>query len=181
MWDVIIIISLLSMILFVLGAIFLAFKRTGTWKKWIIYAGIAFAVFIIGVINAPAPKDNQNKSDKIENQQNIIQQEQESKNNNSIKEEIKNDTNDIEIDNQLNQSVNQTPIPPTITTEIEDTTVKPVTQSQSQLYVGSIDSNKYHYSDCRHAKKIKEDKQIWFKDVNDAKSQGYVPCGVCKP
>jgi len=72
MWDVIIIISLLSMILFVFGAIFLAFKRTGTWKKWIIYAGIAFAafaVFMVSVINAPH----------VEQQSNLKQNEQQIK------------------------------------------------------------------------------------------------------
>ena len=47
--------------------------------------------------------------------------------------------------------------------------------------VGSIDSNKCHLPFCRWAKKISPEKQIWFSSVQDAKSKGYVPCGVCKP
>jgi len=49
------------------------------------------------------------------------------------------------------------------------------------LYVGSINSDKYHYPDCTYVQKIKPENQIWFVDKEDAKSQGYVPCGVCKP
>jgi hypothetical protein len=48
-------------------------------------------------------------------------------------------------------------------------------------YVGSINSDKYHYPSCRWAKKIKPENEIWFKDKEDARAHGYVPCKVCKP
>ena len=48
-------------------------------------------------------------------------------------------------------------------------------------YVGSVNSDKYHYPECRWAKKIKPENEIWFKDKDDAKAHGYVPCKVCKP
>ncbi|MHC1631792.1 MAG: Ada metal-binding domain-containing protein [Methanotrichaceae archaeon] len=54
-------------------------------------------------------------------------------------------------------------------------------EDQKGLYVGSINSNKYHYPDCRYAQKIKPENRIWFADSEDARAQGYVPCKVCKP
>lgn len=56
----------------------------------------------------------------------------------------------------------------------------PVAPGEGQ-YVGSIDSDKYHYPKCRHAENILPQNEIWFTDVTDAKSKGYVPCGVCRP
>lgn len=48
-------------------------------------------------------------------------------------------------------------------------------------FVGSTQSDKYHYPDCRHAESIAPENEIWFKYAADAQAQGYVPCGVCKP
>lgn len=48
-------------------------------------------------------------------------------------------------------------------------------------YVGSIDSDKFHNPNCRWAKKIKQENEIWFDTIEEAKKQGYKPCGVCKP
>jgi micrococcal nuclease len=48
-------------------------------------------------------------------------------------------------------------------------------------FVGTKNSDKFHVPTCTWAKKIKIDDEIWFTSVEDAKSQGYVPCGVCKP
>ena len=56
--------------------------------------------------------------------------------------------------------------------------VIPVTTGQ---YVGSTESNKYHYPSCRYAQKIKSENEIWFKNAADAQAHGYIPCGVCKP
>ena len=55
------------------------------------------------------------------------------------------------------------------------------TSVQEMRLVGSVDSDKFHLPSCRWAKKISPEKQIWFSSVQDAKTQGYVPCGVCKP
>lgn len=48
-------------------------------------------------------------------------------------------------------------------------------------FVGSIKSDKYHFPKCRHAESIKPENDIWFNSIQDAKSKGYAPCGVCKP
>lgn len=48
-------------------------------------------------------------------------------------------------------------------------------------YVGSSGSNKYHYCSCTYAKKIYPENLLCFKSKDDAISQGYVPCGSCKP
>jgi len=48
-------------------------------------------------------------------------------------------------------------------------------------YVGSKNSNKYHYPDCKWAKKINPANLVTFKSAKEAKEAGYVPCKVCKP
>jgi methylphosphotriester-DNA--protein-cysteine methyltransferase len=48
-------------------------------------------------------------------------------------------------------------------------------------YVGSKNSNKYHYPDCKSAKKISPKNLVTFKTAQEAVKAGYVPCKVCKP
>jgi len=48
-------------------------------------------------------------------------------------------------------------------------------------YVGSKNSNKYHYPHCKWAKKISAKNLLTFKTAQDAVKAGYVPCKVCKP
>jgi hypothetical protein len=48
-------------------------------------------------------------------------------------------------------------------------------------YVGSKNSNKYHYPTCRAAQKIKPGNLVTFNSAKDAQAAGYVPCKVCKP
>ena len=48
-------------------------------------------------------------------------------------------------------------------------------------YVGSKNSNKYHYPTCRAAQRIKPGNLVTFKSAQEAKAAGYVPCKVCKP
>lgn len=48
-------------------------------------------------------------------------------------------------------------------------------------YVGSKNSNKYHYPTCKSAQKIKPGNLVTFKSAKDAQAAGYVPCKVCKP
>jgi cytochrome c len=48
-------------------------------------------------------------------------------------------------------------------------------------YVGSITSNKYHYPDCRWAKRILPEKVLCFRSVVEAKEKGYIRCPVCMP
>ena len=49
------------------------------------------------------------------------------------------------------------------------------------LYVGSINSDVYHYPYCRYVAQIYPQNRIWFTSAEDASSQGYRPCKVCKP
>jgi hypothetical protein len=48
-------------------------------------------------------------------------------------------------------------------------------------YVGSKNSNVYHYPSCSEVAKIKPENRIYFTDAQDAVNQGYHPCSVCKP
>ncbi len=53
--------------------------------------------------------------------------------------------------------------------------------SAEQQFVGSINSNKYHYPSCRWAQRIYPENEIWFSNPQDARAGGYVPCKVCAP
>ena len=48
-------------------------------------------------------------------------------------------------------------------------------------FVGSKNSDKYHYCNCTWAKKIKTENLLCFQGVEEAKADGYVPCKVCNP
>ncbi len=48
-------------------------------------------------------------------------------------------------------------------------------------FVGSKESDKYHTPACGAVKNIKAENKVCFQSAADAKKQGYVPCGLCKP
>lgn len=48
-------------------------------------------------------------------------------------------------------------------------------------FVGSVNSDVYHYPWCRYVSQIKPENLIWFTDASDAISHGYRPCLVCNP
>lgn len=48
-------------------------------------------------------------------------------------------------------------------------------------YVGNMSSKKFHYADCSAAQKIKSGNRISFNSRDEAVSNGYVPCKICKP
>lgn len=52
-------------------------------------------------------------------------------------------------------------------------------QSEKGTYVGSVESDKYHYPGCRWAKNINPENEIWFKTIEEAQNKGYKPCGTC--
>jgi len=54
----------------------------------------------------------------------------------------------------------------------------PVTEG---VYVGSSNSDKYHYPWCRYATQISPENEVWFSSAAEAQAMGYVPCKVCKP
>lgn len=62
---------------------------------------------------------------------------------------------------------------------------EPVTETtpskSSGVYVGSVDSDKYHNPGCRFAKEILPENEIWFDSAEDAQNSGYSPCGGCHP
>ena len=51
----------------------------------------------------------------------------------------------------------------------------------SQKFVGSINSNVYHYPGCHYVDRIKAGNRIWFSGSADARAHGYRPCKVCNP
>ena len=76
----------------------------------------------------------------------------------------------------------QTSPPPEITqTPLPSTTTPVVTPESNKKFVGSTQSDRYHFPDCRSVKKISPSNEIWFSSTAEAKSKGYVPCKICKP
>lgn len=53
--------------------------------------------------------------------------------------------------------------------------------AESGEYVGSTESDKYHYPSCYAAEKILPENEIWFATENEAAASGYSPCAICKP
>lgn len=52
--------------------------------------------------------------------------------------------------------------------------------AQNGQFVGSVNSDKYHYPWCSGAKRIKNENKIWFDTKEEAEAQGYAPAGNCK-
>ena len=48
-------------------------------------------------------------------------------------------------------------------------------------FVGSTNSDVYHYPTCTYARRIYPENQIWFSSSDEARAQGYRPCKVCRP
>lgn len=48
-------------------------------------------------------------------------------------------------------------------------------------YVGSVNSDKFHYPSCSYANRIKSSNIITFSSRDDALSSGYSPCKSCCP
>lgn len=66
-------------------------------------------------------------------------------------------------------------------TEPSVPSVETVSPKSSGVYVGSIDSDKYHNPNCRFAKEILPENEIWFDSVEEAQNSDYFPCGSCRP
>lgn len=71
----------------------------------------------------------------------------------------------------------EVPIAPSFDEPVTETT----SQKSSGVYVGSVDSDKYHNPSCRFAKEILPENEIWFDSTEDAQNSGYSPCGGCHP
>ncbi len=48
-------------------------------------------------------------------------------------------------------------------------------------YVGSKNSNKYHYPTCASAQRIKPANLVRFSSAKEARAAGYLPCKICRP
>lgn len=73
------------------------------------------------------------------------------------------------------------PETPAVTTPTQPETSAPSTSQSQATYIGSVESDKYHKSTCRWAKKILEENRIYFSSKAEATGAGYSPCGTCKP
>lgn len=64
-----------------------------------------------------------------------------------------------------------------------DTEPVPETTSpkSSGVYVGSVDSDKYHNPSCRFAKEILPENEVWFDSAEEAQNANYSHCGSCRP
>jgi len=49
--------------------------------------------------------------------------------------------------------------------------------SEQGRFVGSSNSDKYHWSECPWGKKISEENQVWFSSEQEAQTAGYIRCG----
>ena len=67
----------------------------------------------------------------------------------------------------------------TTTTTVGETTA--TTQTNSGPFVGSKNSDVYHYPNCGSAQSIKAENLVTFNSVEEAKSAGYRPCKKCNP
>ena len=72
------------------------------------------------------------------------------------------------------------PISSMTPTASQSATPSPTASLQDQ-FVGSKNSDVYHYPSCSSAQRIKLENQIWFKDSADAQTHGYHACQICHP
>lgn len=54
-------------------------------------------------------------------------------------------------------------------------------ETAATAYIGNSNSKKFHTPDCSSAKKLKDENRVSFKSREEAVSEGYKPCGRCKP
>lgn len=67
-----------------------------------------------------------------------------------------------------------------VDTDSKDSITEDGSEEKDQ-FVGSTESDKYHYPDCRWAENIDSENEIWFDSAKEAQKEGYKPCGTCKP
>jgi len=68
---------------------------------------------------------------------------------------------------------------PTIPTQINNNSS--TATAENAKYIGNSDSLKFHKPGCSSAESMSEENKVYFLNREDAISQGYVPCGRCKP
>ena len=73
------------------------------------------------------------------------------------------------------------PVSEAIASTVSGPVAETTSPKSSGVYVGSVDSDKYHNPSCRFAKEILPMNEIWFDSIEDAQNSGYSPCGGCHP
>ncbi|MHB0885513.1 MAG: Ada metal-binding domain-containing protein [Bacillota bacterium] len=61
------------------------------------------------------------------------------------------------------------------------TVVPPPASTATGPFVGSKNSDVYHWPWCSSAKQIKPSNQVWFDTAANAQKAGYRPCSKCQP
>ena len=90
------------------------------------------------------------------------------------------DENDNSIcDKDEKQELSQTN--PEVDTQTDDSSCVTLGCPSGTKYVGSINSNKFHYCNCQWAKEIHYNNINCFKSKEEAISRGYQACKVCNP
>lgn len=69
--------------------------------------------------------------------------------------------------------------PPEVQVERGEQTEEKQEEKLQSQFVGSKNSDKYHLPDCRWAKRIKPENQVWFSSEEEARAKGYQPCSQC--
>ena len=54
-------------------------------------------------------------------------------------------------------------------------------ESSSALYVGNLNTHKFHLASCRYVSKMKDANKVYFNTRQEAIDAGYTPCKVCSP
>ena len=73
------------------------------------------------------------------------------------------------------------PVSEAIASPVSESVAETTSPKSSGVYVGSVDSDKYHNPSCRFAKEILPDNEGWFDSAEEAQNANYSPCGSCRP
>lgn len=98
-------------------------------------------------------------------------------------------TSSVETTSTIRKTIPTTILTTTTAEQLKNALVQQETNSDCEalgcpsgtMFVGSKNSNKYHYCDCASAKKISSKNLVCFKSIEEAKDSGYIPCKICKP
>lgn len=151
----------------------------------------------VSTLSEEISDDNSNRSD-IEKADNLIEEDQLNKssdsqivdNSESTKEtdDSKSKTTEKSSDSSIAvvPSTEQTPTTPSNSNagnaDNFDTYDTPEQQQTDDTYVLNKNTHKFHYPSCKSVKKISPDNYATSSESRDALiSQGYEPCGICKP
>ena len=94
---------------------------------------------------------------------------------NLLEEANSKDTSPDALSSDGNSDVSETEMP------TETSSPDPSQGKSSGKFVASAGSDKFHWPDCKWAKKILSENEIWFDSADDAIAAGYSACGSCHP